>query len=148
MNGDAGSTNIGGGSGGHIHIITSELEGSGSIEVVGGSGGSYAGGGGGGRIIIDHHSTHYWFGLLDARGGSGYRAGGAGTVLLEVGHVRIQRGGGGIGGPEPPTPHSTPEKSPKYRVSLQYWSNPMKNNKATKPAFNVGPSSARQRNAI
>ena len=147
MNGDAGSTNIGGGSGGHIHIITSELEGSGSIEVVGGSGGSYAGGGGGGRIIIDHHSTRYWFGLLDARGGSGYRAGGAGTVLLEVGHVRIQRGGQGVLNP-PPTPTPPLKNHQNTGFLCNTGPNPMKNNKATKPAFNVGPSSARQQNAI
>ena len=41
-------------------------------------------------IIKDHHCTCYWFGLLDARGGSGYRAGGAGTVLLEVGRHTAQ----------------------------------------------------------
>ena len=38
----------------------------------------------------------------------------------------------------------TLEKSQKYRVSSQYWSGSLKNHKATKPAFNVGPSSARQ----
>ena len=45
--------------------------------------------------------------------------------------------------PPPPT-----EKSQKERVSLQYWSDSKENHKATKAAFNVGPSSARQRNAI
>ena len=44
------------------------------------------------------------------------------------------RGGDRGSGPPPPG------KSQKYRVSYQY--------KATKPALNVGPSSARQRNAI
>ena len=34
-----------------------------------------------------------------------------------------------------------PEKSQKYRVSYQYWSGSPENHKATKPAFNVGPSS-------
>ena len=52
--------------------------------------------------------------------------------------------GGGTGGPDPPPP----EKSQKYRVSLQYWSRSLKNHKDTKPAFTVGPSSARQRNTI
>ena len=51
-------------------------------------------------------------------------------------------GGGGAGGPYPP------EKSQKYRVSLQYWSGSPENHKTNKSAFNVGPSSARQRNAI
>ena len=54
-------------------------------------------------------------------------------------HVRIQRGGGGGGGLENHKAigflsHAGPD--------------PMKNHKATKPAFNIGPSSARQRNAI
>ena len=40
------------------------------------------------------------------------------------------------------------EKSQKYRVSSQYWSGSTENHKAIKPAFNVGQSSARQRNAI
>ena len=47
-----------------------------------------------------------------------------------------------------PHPH---EKSQKYRVSYQYLSGsppPPENHKATKLAVNVGPSSARQRNAI
>ena len=44
----------------------------------------------------------------------------------------------------PPPP---PEKSQKYRVSLQYWSGSPKNHKATKPAFNGGPLT-RQQNAI
>ena len=46
--------------------------------------------------------------------------------------------GGGAGSPDPPPPPPR-EKSQKYRVSLQYWSG---------SAFNFGPLSARQRNAI
>ena len=54
------------------------------------------------------------------------------------------RGGEGVQGVRT----SSPWKITKYRVSYQYrpWS--PKNHKATKPVFNVGPSSARQRNAI
>ena len=54
---------------------------------------------------------------------------------------------GGTGGPDDPPP---PEKSQKYtgRASSNTGPDPLKNNKATKPAFNDGPSSARQRNAI
>ena len=44
----------------------------------------------------------------------------------------------GTGGPDPP------EKSQKY---INIGPNPLKKYKATKPAFYVGPSSARQRNA-
>ena len=36
----------------------------------------------------------------------------------------------------------------KYRVFSNTGPDPLKNHKATKPAFNVGQSSARQRNAI
>ena len=55
-------------------------------------------------------------------------------------HGRIQRSDRSSG---------PPEKAQKYRVSLQNWSrSPEKKHKAIKPAFNVGPSSARQQNAI
>ena len=63
---------------------------------------------------------------------------GFGKVLLALilgCHGRIQRG---AGGPDPP-----PEKSQKFRVSKQYWSRSPENHTATKPAFNVGPLSAR-----
>ena len=56
-------------------------------------------------------------------------------------HVRIQRGG--AGSPDPP---------PKNHKNIGFLTNtgpdPLLNHKATKPAFNVGPPSARQRNAI
>ena len=48
----------------------------------------------------------------------------------------------------PPLPPPPPEKSQKYRVSSNTDLDSLKNNKATKPAFNVGPSLARLRNAI
>ena len=60
-------------------------------------------------------------------------------------HGPIQRGGGGGGGGSRPP---SPEKSQKLRVYLQYWSRSPENHKATKPAFNLGPLSARQRNNI
>ena len=41
-----------------------------------------------------------------------------------------------------------PEKSQKYGVLSNFGPDPLKNHKATEPAFNFGPSSARQRNAI
>ena len=40
------------------------------------------------------------------------------------------------------------EKSQKFRVSQQYWTGSPEILNATKPALNVRPSSARQRNAI
>ena len=51
------------------------------------------------------------------------------------------RGGGGQGVP-------TPLKNHKYRVSPNTGPDHLKNHKAAKPAPNVGPASARQRNAI
>ena len=51
---------------------------------------------------------------------------------------------GGTGGPDLP-----PLKNHKYIGFLNnICSNTLKNHKATKPAFNVGPSSAPQQNAI
>ena len=66
------------------------------------------------------------------------------SVYIVRSHARIQRGDRGSGPPPPPPP----EKSQKYRISLQYWTGSPGILKTTKPAFNVGPSSARQRNAI
>ena len=50
---------------------------------------------------------------------------------------------GGAGGPDPP-----PEKSQSFRFLSNTAPDPLKNYKAIKPAFNAGPSSARQRNAL
>ena len=51
----------------------------------------------------------------------------------------------GTGGPDPPPPM-------KNHKNIGFFTNtgpvPLKTHKATKPAFDVGPSSARQRNAI
>ena len=53
-------------------------------------------------------------------------------------HARIQRG---ARGPDPPPPQ--PKKNhKKCRVLGNNGPDPMKNHKATKPAFNVGSSSA------
>ena len=58
-------------------------------------------------------------------------------------HAQIQSGGGGgAGGPHPP------EKSQNIGFLSNTGLDPLKNLKATKPAFNVGPSLARQGNAI
>ena len=51
----------------------------------------------------------------------------------------------GTGGPDPPPP---PEKSQNIGFLSNTGPDPLKNHKATKTAFNVGPSSASQRNAI
>ena len=51
--------------------------------------------------------------------------------------------GGGAGGPDP-----TPLKNHQNQLLSNSGPDPLKNHEATKPEFNVGPSSARQRNAI
>ena len=51
-------------------------------------------------------------------------------------------GSRGAGGLDPP------EKLQNIGFLCNTGPDPLKNHKATKPAFNVGPSSARQRNAI
>ena len=56
--------------------------------------------------------------------------------------MRGPRVRGGAGGRD--TPH---EKSQNYRVFSNTGPDPLKNYKAIKPAFHVGPSTARQRNA-
>ena len=57
-------------------------------------------------------------------------------------HGRILKCGGG--GPNTPPP---PEKK-NIGFLKNTGSDPLENQKATKPAFNVGPPSASQRNAI
>ena len=56
-------------------------------------------------------------------------------ITNESQDARMQKGDRGSG--PPLINHQT------YRVSLQYWSTSPENHKAFKPAFNVGPSSAR-----
>ena len=57
-------------------------------------------------------------------------------------HVRIQSGGQGVRTPPPLKNH-------KSIGFLSYAGpDPLKNHKAAKPAFSVGPSSTRKRNAI
>ena len=53
-------------------------------------------------------------------------------------HVQIQMGGGGMWGLDPLKKHKN------IRFLCNTSPDPLKNNKATKPAFNVVPSSARQ----
>ena len=70
------------------------------------------------------------------------KSNGISIMWLNGAHGRIQRGGGDRGSGPPLKNHKT----------LGFLSNtgpdPLKNHKATKPAFNVRPLSARQRNAI
>ena len=64
------------------------------------------------------------------------------SVAVSLANARIQKGG--TGGLDPPT-----LKNHKNIGLLSNTSpDPLKNHKATKTAFNVGPLSARQRNAI
>ena len=62
------------------------------------------------------------------------------NTMLGLHDMRGSRGGQGV---------RTPLKNHKNIGFLSNTgSDPLKNHKATKPAFNVGPSSVRQRNAI
>lgn len=71
----------GGGSGGSVWLETgSSFSGSGSISADGGPGSGISGGGGGGRIAITYFSNAF-AGTISAKGGSGYQAGGAGTIF-------------------------------------------------------------------
>lgn len=73
------------GSGGFIKVHTRDFEGSGHFEVTGGNAGTYTGGGGGGRLAVYYKNAGYWFGTLNAKGGTGtYGIGGAGTIYLKV----------------------------------------------------------------
>ncbi|KAK3724602.1 hypothetical protein QZH41_005193 [Actinostola sp. cb2023] len=89
-NGDKyGGTYAGGGSGGSILIKTTNLEGSGLVQVNGGAGYSHStrggGGGAGGRIGVYYKEGHF-DGQLEAAGGYGSREyGAAGTVFMEKG---------------------------------------------------------------
>jgi hypothetical protein len=77
----AGSIKPGGG-GGAVRVRVSTLSGDGRIEAVGGYAG-VDGGGGGGAIAVEYAtSAGTVLANLSARGGSGPRPGGAGTVLL------------------------------------------------------------------
>ena len=57
-------------------------------------------------------------------------------------HMCGSRGGQGLRTPPPP------EKLQSIGFLSNTGPDPLKNHKVTKPAFNIGPSSARQRNAI
>ena len=71
-----------GGSGGSVYITTGTLNGNGTIVSNGGNGDSTGGGGGGGRIAV-YYSTSNYSGTYTAYGGSGWAAGGAGTIYLK-----------------------------------------------------------------
>ena len=62
--------------------------------------------------------------------------------------MRVSRGGDG--GPDPPHPPPPPPMENLKNIGFLSNTSPnsLKNYKATKPAFHVGPSSAHQRNAI
>lgn len=81
-----GRTNSGGGSGGSVIIDTGNLEGSGTIRVNGGDGYGRGGGGGGGRIAVYWKDREWWFGNLQAIGGSAgaNRNGGPGSIYMQV----------------------------------------------------------------
>lgn len=82
----------GGAAGGSVFVTTGTVTGTGTIEAKGGAGetccGYGAAGGGGGRVAVHYDALAGGFGAstvrqrLDARGGTGWANGGAGTVYL------------------------------------------------------------------
>ena len=65
-------------------------------------------------------------------------------IVFTMGYLHYMAGSRGGKGSR----HLPSWKSQKYKVSKQYWSGSPENHKATESAFNVLPSSPRQRNAI
>jgi len=83
---DGNNPSAGGGSGGSIYLTVGSLAGSGVISANGGAGNFRGGGGGGGRIAVvfsSSASVNGFTGQMSAYGGSGYTAGGAGTIYLK-----------------------------------------------------------------
>ena len=64
-------------------------------------------------------------------------------VSMSLIYIMCGSRGGGDRGPDP-----SPEKSKKIGFFSNTGVDPLKNHKSTKPAFNIGPSSACKRNAI
>jgi hypothetical protein len=72
----------GGGAGGSLYLTMGTLAGSGQITATGGAAGSNEGGGGGGGRIALYTIGSQFAGFIAAHGGSGFVAGGAGTVYI------------------------------------------------------------------
>ena len=82
VDGSNGSTDAaGGGAGGSIYLITSTLDGCGTLSAKGGNGTTNGGGGGGGLIAYYSDTDNFTScGTTDVSGGTGLNAGGNGTV--------------------------------------------------------------------
>lgn len=78
--GENGASNAGGGSGGSILVKTTSFSGHGKLTAEGGSGNGNGGGGSGGRIAIHVSWLREYAGKYIAYGGTGFKAGAAGTV--------------------------------------------------------------------
>ena len=130
--GDATSSGGGGGSGGSINIKCYHMAGAGVISARGGKGSGKGGGGSGGRIAI-HHSRQSFQGVTVADGG----------IAGESTWAEPEGGGRGSG---PPPPLKNHKKYKNTGFPCNTGSRSTENHKATKPAFDVWPSSARQRN--
>ena len=72
----------GGGSGGSVWLLVGTLAGEGTISANGGSASSLAGGGGGGRVAVYFNASSF-SGNIQAHGGAGAHAGGAGTIYTK-----------------------------------------------------------------
>jgi len=85
VDGNNGSTDAAGGvAGGGIYLITSTLDGCGTLSAKGGNGTTNGGGGGGGLIAYYYDTDDFSAcGTIDVSGGSGLNSGGSGEVIPE-----------------------------------------------------------------
>jgi len=94
---DATNSRAGGGAGGSIWIIATNVTGTGTVMANGGAGEPIRGGGGGGGRISIQSGTNTFAGTLAAYGGIGSKTGGAGTVYTQTngqtGLVIVDNGG-------------------------------------------------------
>ena len=75
------NSDYGGGSGGSVFIAAGSFDGSGVIQVNGGTGGDNGGGGGSGGRVAVHFNSSFFSGTISAFGGnSGIETGAAGTI--------------------------------------------------------------------
>ncbi|MGE4182686.1 MAG: hypothetical protein AB7J34_22910, partial [Limisphaerales bacterium] len=78
--GTEGGDYAGGGSGGSLWIVASQIRGAGVFSAVGGDGFPLGGGGGGGGRIALHYAQDTFAGQVLVHGGDGSQIGGAGTI--------------------------------------------------------------------
>jgi hypothetical protein len=95
----------GSGAGGSVWLSVGTLAGAGMISANGGTADvRYGGGGGGGRIAV-YRTNNTFSGAITARGGAGFKGGGAGTIYLNAGDgspAQVILSNGDLAGPATP----------------------------------------------